>query len=86
MKVEDKEKFLLAMEEEIESMIEKEFSKVVPCSRVSTYQKVLCAIWSHRRNTKPTGKVYGHRSRICADGSRQTYRIDYNQSYSPVVQ
>ena len=86
IKADDKDKFLQAMEEEVENMIEKDIFEVVPRSRVSTYQKVLRAVWLHRRKTKPTGKVYRHRSRLCADGSRQTYGIDYNETYSPVVQ
>eukprot|EP00957_Ditylum_brightwellii_P155651 11848780-Ditylum_brightwellii.AAC.1 len=36
--------------------------------------------------TKPTGEVYRHRSRIRADGSKQQYGIDFNKTYSPVVQ
>ena len=60
--------------------------EIVPKSKVPIYQKVLCAIWSHRHKTKPTGKVYCHRSQVCADGSRQTAGIDYNETYSPVVQ
>eukprot|EP00957_Ditylum_brightwellii_P009789 738384-Ditylum_brightwellii.AAC.1 len=86
MRADDKDKFLQAMEEEIENMIGKDIFEVVPRSRVSTYQKVLRVVWSHRRKTKPTGKVYRHRSRLCADCSRQPYGIDYNETYSPVVQ
>eukprot|EP00957_Ditylum_brightwellii_P189220 14402755-Ditylum_brightwellii.AAC.1 len=86
MKSDDKDQFHKAMEEEIERMIEKETFEVVPRSRVPSYQKVLKAVWSHRRKTKSTSEVYHHRSRICANGSQQTYSIDYNETYSPVAQ
>eukprot|EP00957_Ditylum_brightwellii_P069853 5304744-Ditylum_brightwellii.AAC.1 len=86
MNAEDCELFIQAMEEEIERMVDKYIFEVVPRSCVSTYQKVLRAVWSHRRNTKPTGEVYRHRSRVCADGSKQQYGIDFHETYSPVVQ
>eukprot|EP00957_Ditylum_brightwellii_P102903 7842959-Ditylum_brightwellii.AAC.1 len=76
MKATDRDQFLQAMEEEIER----------PCSCISTCQKVLCTVWSHERKTKPTGEVYIRRSHICADGSRQTFGINYNKTYSPVAQ
>ena len=46
---------------------------------------ILIPVWSHRHKTIPGGKIYRHRSRICADGSIQKFDIDYNETYSPVV-
>eukprot|EP00957_Ditylum_brightwellii_P067042 5089097-Ditylum_brightwellii.AAC.1 len=86
MKSDDKEQFHKTMEEEIERMIEKEIFEIVPRTQVPSYQKVLQDVWSHRRKTKPTGEIYCHRSRICANGSQQTFGIDYNEIYSPAVQ
>ena len=43
-------------------------------------------MWSHRRKTTPSGEVYRYRSRLCVDGSQQQEGIDYNETYSPVVQ
>eukprot|EP00957_Ditylum_brightwellii_P160420 12212648-Ditylum_brightwellii.AAC.1 len=86
MKSDDKEKLMAAMEEEIQCMIKTNVFKVVPFSVVPTNQRVLQVVWSHRRKQKLTGKIYHHRSCICADGSRQQYGIDYNGTYSPVVQ
>eukprot|EP00957_Ditylum_brightwellii_P006550 496542-Ditylum_brightwellii.AAC.1 len=86
MKAEDHELFIQAMEEEIKRMIDKDIFEVVPCSCVPTYQKVLRAVWSHRQKTKPTDEVYRHRSRICVDGSKQQYCIDFHETYSPVAQ
>eukprot|EP00957_Ditylum_brightwellii_P098447 7500527-Ditylum_brightwellii.AAC.1 len=44
MKAEDHEIFIQAMEEKIKRIIDKDIFEVVPCSRVSTYQKVLRAV------------------------------------------
>eukprot|EP00957_Ditylum_brightwellii_P107672 8214111-Ditylum_brightwellii.AAC.1 len=74
------------MEDEVQRMTQKENFEVVPRSRVPAYQKVLLAIWSYRRKTKPTGEIHRHCSQLCADRSTQTYGIDYNKTYYPAVQ
>ena len=43
-------------------------------------------IWSYRCKWHPDGCLLHHKSRICADGSRQCYGIDYWQSFASVVQ
>eukprot|EP00957_Ditylum_brightwellii_P146035 11120668-Ditylum_brightwellii.AAC.1 len=67
-------------------MVDKDIFEVVPHSCVPTYQKVLRAVWSHRRKTKPTVEVYRHKSRICADNSKQQYGINFHETYSSVDQ
>eukprot|EP00957_Ditylum_brightwellii_P208608 15358212-Ditylum_brightwellii.AAC.2 len=86
MKSHDKDKFMATMEEEIQCMIKTDAFEVAPCSVIPNNQCVLRVVWSHRRKQKPTGKIYQHCSHVCADSSRQQYRIDYNETYSPVVQ
>eukprot|EP00957_Ditylum_brightwellii_P016962 1279201-Ditylum_brightwellii.AAC.1 len=61
--------------EEVERMIEKEIFEMVPRSQVPSYQKVLRAVWFHRRKTKTTvqwsissilliiSQLKGHKSR-----------------------
>lgn len=85
MKADDFEKFLDSMDDEMERLFKEEIIEVVPRSQVPEGQKVLRAVWSHRRKTTPDGVVYRHRSRICADGSQQTYGMDYTETYAPVV-
>eukprot|EP00957_Ditylum_brightwellii_P161593 12303112-Ditylum_brightwellii.AAC.1 len=38
-----------------------------------------------QKKNKPTGEIYHHRSRIRANGHQQTYGIDYDETYSPVI-
>lgn len=85
MKADDFEKFLDSMDDEIERLFKEGIVEVVPRSEVPTGQKVLRAVWSHRRKTTPEGVIYRHRSRICADGSQQTHGLDYKETYAPVV-
>ena len=54
-------------------------------SIVPPKHKVWRAVWSHRRKQRPLGEIYKYKSRICADGSQQTYGIDYKETYAPVV-
>ena len=85
MKADDRDKFLQSMDDEMKNLLENGIYKLVPRSQVPAGQRVLRAVWSHRRKQKPSGEVYRHRSRICADGRGQQYGIDYTETYAPVV-
>eukprot|EP00957_Ditylum_brightwellii_P056371 4273300-Ditylum_brightwellii.AAC.1 len=85
MKVEDRELFIQAMEEEIERMVEKDIFEVVPRSR-SHISKSSESNLVTQKKKKTTGEVYRHRSRVCANGSKQQNGIDFHETYSPVVQ
>lgn len=85
MKADDADKFHESMDEEIQRLTDENIYEVVARSTVPEGQRVLRAVWSHRRKTTPTGQVYRHRSRICVDGSQQTYGVDYKETYAPVV-
>ena len=85
MKASDVESFREAMDDEVKRMIENKIFKEVPRSSVPMGQRILRAVWSHRRKTTPDGQIYRHRSRLCTDGSQQQYGIDYTETYSPVV-
>eukprot|EP00957_Ditylum_brightwellii_P174232 13265220-Ditylum_brightwellii.AAC.1 len=54
MKSDDKDKFMATMEEEIKRLIKTDTFEIVPCSKVPNNQRVLRAVWSHRRKQKPT--------------------------------
>ena len=84
-RADDYDKFQEAMQDELKRMIESKIFKEVPRSAVPMGQRVLRAVWSHRRKTTPAGVIYRHRSRVCADGSRQQYGIDYTDTYAPVI-
>eukprot|EP00957_Ditylum_brightwellii_P211797 15366614-Ditylum_brightwellii.AAC.1 len=86
MKAPSRDEFLQTIEEEIIRMIKNDIFEVVPRSKVPHYQKVLRAVWSHRRKIKSAEEIYRHRSRLCADDNKEQHGIDYNEMYSPVVQ
>ena len=81
----DYDKFQIAMQDEIKNMMKKKIFEVVPRTIVPRQQRVLRAVWSHRRKTTPSGEIYRHRSRLCVDGSQQQHGIDFTDTYSPVV-
>ena len=75
-KADDWKHFQEAMKEEIERMIKNKLFKLTARSTVPMGQRILRAVWSHRRKTTPDGKIYRHRSRMCVDGSQQQHGID----------
>ena len=84
-RADDWEEFVKAMKDEINRMIKNNIFKLVKKSIVPINQRILRAVWSHRRKTTPSGEVYRHRSRLCVDGSQQQHGVDYTETYSPVV-
>ena len=85
-RADDWEEFVKAMKEEVDRMLKNNIFKLVKRSVVPLNQRILRSVWSHRRKTTPSGEVYRYRSRLCVDGSQQQHGIDYNETYSPVVQ
>ena len=77
MKAPDKDLFIQAMVQELLNMNKKKIIKVIPKHSIPRRAKILRSVWSHRRKTKPTGEIYQHRSRICADGSVQVQGINF---------
>ena len=80
MRAMDKNMFNESMEEEMNNLTNKEIYEIVKRTSVPEGHNILRAVWSHRRKTKPDGTIYRHRSRICADGSKQTYGMDYTET------
>ena len=81
----DWDKFVLAMEDEVKRMIDHDIFEEVSIEDIPLHQRILRAVWSHRRKNTPSGEVYRHRSRLCVDSSQQQYGIDFTDTYSPVV-
>ena len=85
MKVPDRDKFEDSMDDEMKNLTLNDIYDLVLRKDVPKRYNILRAVWSHRRKTKPDGKIYRHKSRICLDGSQQQEGIDYFDTYSPVV-
>ena len=66
-------------------LIEKEYFNVANINTIPVRNRLVNAVWTFKRKTKPSGKVYRHRSCLCVDGSRQQEGLNYTHTYSPVV-
>ncbi len=71
-----------SMEEEYEAHTENCTWVLVP--RQSDMH-VIGSTWTFRIKKDQNGKPTRHKSRLCAQGFRQTFGIDYEETYSPVV-
>lgn len=77
----DRDHWIAAMEEEIESLRKNNVWKLVdrPAGNVVSNR------WVLRIKRKPDGTVDRYRARLVARGFSQIYGIDYNETYAPVV-
>jgi hypothetical protein len=71
-----------SMQEEIQTLEER---KVFQRTKPIKPQKVLGTRWVYVRKRSADGKVKSHRSRLVAQGFRQRMGIDFQETYSPVV-
>lgn len=77
----DKDKWLDAMGDEINSLKENKVWEIV--DRPNT--NVVTNRWVLRIKRKPTGEVDRYRARLVARGFSQIYGLDYTETYAPVV-
>jgi hypothetical protein len=81
----DMDKFIDVQESEIHGLEKDDVFDYRRLSELPAGVRLLSSIWSYRRKRRPDGTLLKYKSRICADGSRQRYLIDYVNSYAPVV-
>ncbi len=82
----DKEEFLKSMQLEINGHNDNKNWEIVPRSQVPAHIKVLPSVWAMRRKRRLSdGTVYKWKARINVDGSKQTYGLDYWETYAPVA-
>ena len=86
MKAPDREKFREAMQMEVDDHTKNGHLKIINQNELLTGVRVLPAVWSMRRKRKiATQQVYKWKASLTVDGSKQWCRVDYDQTYSPVV-
>ena len=75
MKAPDREKFLLAMKEEVRTHSEGKHWKVVPRASVPQDKRVLPSVWAMRRKRRlDTQEVYKWKARLNVHGGKQKLR------------
>ena len=93
----DREEFMKAMEEEVESIFREKIWKRVPRKLMEDYyagerkrgvkinREQLMMIWSFKRKRKPDGTLDKHKARLCCHGGQQEWGVTYWDTYAPVV-
>ncbi|GKE70568.1 retrotransposon protein, putative, ty1-copia subclass [Tanacetum coccineum] len=76
------EKWLVAMNEEMQSMNDNKVWKLVV---LPPNAKVVKSKWIYKKKTNMDGKVYIYKARLIAKGFTQTYGVDYEETFSHVA-
>ena len=84
-RAEDRASFEAAQIPEIQGLIDQDVWEYVSLSDVPPGYRLLNAIWSYKRKRRPDGSLLKHKARICVDGSKQQYGVDYWDTFAPVV-
>ena len=85
MKQDDKDKFIEAMQTEVEAHESREHWTMVERITLPIGAKTIRAIWSFKRKRFPDGRLNKHKARLCAHGGMQQWGENYWETYSPVV-
>eukprot|EP00957_Ditylum_brightwellii_P143510 10932990-Ditylum_brightwellii.AAC.1 len=86
MKEPDKEKFDKAIVSQVNIHTEQNHSKLVPRNEVPDGVKILSPVWAIKcKHNIKTGKVYKWKAQVNVHGSQQQKRINYWETYTPVV-
>ena len=93
----DKDKFVDAMYDEVDSMFREGIWEAVPKTMMLEHYRrkretglqirrhQIMMIWSFRRKRKPDGTLVKHKARLCCHGGQQELGINYWDTYAPVV-
>nr|GEX35059.1 hypothetical protein [Tanacetum cinerariifolium] len=76
------EKWLVAMNEEMQSMYDNKVWRLVV---LPPNAKVIKSKWIYKKKMDRDGKVHIYKARLVAMGCTQTYGVDYEETFSPVA-
>jgi Reverse transcriptase (RNA-dependent DNA polymerase) len=86
MKEPDKDQFLKAMQQEVESHCQNDVWEMIHRKEVPEGIKVLPSVWAMKRKRRfATREVYKWKARLNIDGSKQQYGLNYWETNSPVA-
>ena len=87
MRQPDKDQFLKAMIEEVESQRKNGHWKIIPCNKVPQGDIILPMVWSMKRKRRiATREVYKWKARLTLHGGKQIHGVHYWETYAPVAQ
>ena len=82
----DRDKFIEAMDKEVQGHVKRGHWKIVHRNEVPQDQRILDAVWSMKRKRRiTTREVYRWKARLTVHGGQQQHGINYWETYSPVV-
>jgi hypothetical protein len=86
MKQDDKLKFVVAMDKEVNDHTTKHHWELMPRSAIDPNNKPLQAVWAMKRKRIPgTGFISKYKARLNAHGGQQEEGVNYWDTYAPVV-
>jgi hypothetical protein len=85
LREEDNRQYFKAMEVELDDHEVQNHWTLVERNNMLPGAKTVMAIWSFKCKRFPDGSLNKHKARLCAHGGRQTWGLDYWETYAPVV-
>ena len=82
----NRDAYTAAMQKEIAELERKGTWTVVPRENVPKGTNIIPGTWAFRCKRLPDGSVKSYKARFCVRGDRQIKGVDYDETYSPVVQ
>ena len=86
MKQDDANEFVNAIVKEVNGHVDNEHWKLIKRHEVPEDQEVIPSVWSMRRKRNlTTNEITKYKARLNVHGGKQTYGINYYETYAPVV-
>ncbi|KAI2496817.1 hypothetical protein MHU86_17696 [Fragilaria crotonensis] len=86
LKQPDRKHFIQAMVDEVTTHTERGHWKLIPISEVPSGTKILPAVWAIRQKRKILSReVYKWKARLNIHGGKQTYGVDYWETYAAAL-
>ena len=84
----DADKFIEAMEKEVEDHVKRGHWKLVTTAEMfaAGYKtKPIMLVWSMKRKRNPLGQIVKYKARLCAHGGQTQQGVHYDSTFAPVV-